>query len=370
VQPLPPARRSFAVRLPAAARGIGLRIALATVAVAALAVTVLAVGVLIVGGETFAALMKEHGESTDAARAMFDQSVSTVVIVALVVAVLAAVGLAALMGHRLSRPLRVIGGAARRIAGGDYAARVPRDGPEEAVSLADSFNQMAAALEEQERIRRDFITNAAHELRTPLTNLTGYLEALRDGVIPAERPTFESLLEETERLVRLSSSLDTLAEGDASTAPPAMTDLDVAAAVRAAADLAAPIAARAGLELAVEVPEVLRGRAEPDHLAQVLGNLLQNAVRYTPAGQRVTLRGEQRPGTILISVINTGSTIPPEDLGRVFERFYRVEKSRDRAHGGAGIGLAIVRQLVEAMGGQVGADSGEGRTRFWFTLRA
>ena len=358
------------MRLPLGARGIGLRIALATAAVAALAVTVLAVGVLIVGGETFSALMKEHGESTDAARAMFDQSVTNVVVVALVVAVLAAAGLAVILGHRLSRPLRVIGGAARRIADGDYAARVPRDGPEEAVSLADSFNQMAAALGEQERIRRDFITNAAHELRTPLTNLTGYLEALRDGVIPAERATFESLLEETERLVRLSSSLDTLAEGDASVSPPAVGDLDVEAAIRTAAELAAPLAGRAGLELVVEAAGSLRGRAHGDQLAQVLSNLLQNAIRYTPAGERVTVRGERRPGTILISVTNTGSEIPPEDLGRVFERFYRVEKSRDRAHGGAGIGLAIVRQLVEAMGGQVGAESGEGRTRFWFTLPA
>jgi signal transduction histidine kinase len=356
------------MRPPLRARGIGLRIALATASVAALSVTVLAVGVLIVGGETFAALMQEHGESTEAARAMFDKSVSTVVVVALVVAVLAALGLAALLGHRLARPLRVVGQAARRIAGGDYAARVPRDGPEEAVSLSDSFNQMAAALEEQERIRRDFITNAAHELRTPLTNLTGYLEALRDGVIPAERATFESLLEETERLVRLSSSLDLLADGDASATPPTLTDLDISAAIRTAAELALPLAGRAGLELVVEAAGPLWGRAHPDHLAQVLGNLLHNAIRYTPAGERVTVRADRRPGTILISVTNTGSVIPPEDLGRVFERFYRVEKSRDRVHGGAGIGLAIVRQLVEAMGGQVGAESGDGRTRFWFTL--
>jgi signal transduction histidine kinase len=352
------------------ARGIGLRIAIATAAVAALAVTVLAVGVLIVGGEAFSALMKEHGESTDAARSMFDQSVSRVVVVALVVAVAAAAALAVLLGHRFSRPLRVIGAAARRIADGDYAARVPRDGPEEAVSLADSFNQMAAALEQQERIRRDFITNAAHELRTPLTNLTGYLEALRDGVIPADRATFMSLLEETERLVRLSSSLDTLAEGDASGGSPALTELDIAAAIRGAVDLAMPLAVRAGLGLLIDVHGPLRGRAQPDHLAQVLSNLLQNAIRYTPVGERVTVRGERRPGTVLVSVTNTGSVIPPEDLGRVFERFYRVEKSRDRAHGGAGIGLAIVRQLVESMGGQVGAESGNGRTRFWFTLPA
>jgi signal transduction histidine kinase len=122
--------------------------------------------------------------------------------------------------------------------------------------------------------------------------------------------------------------------------------------------------------LSVAVPESLPARANPDHLAQVLGNLLSNAVRYTPAGGSVSVRAERRPGDLLISVANSGDPIPPDDLDRVFERFYRVEKSRDRARGGAGIGLAIVKQLVEAAGGRVGADSSDGQTRFWFSLPA
>ena len=109
-------------------------------------------------------------------------------------------------------------------------------------------------------------------------------------------------------------------------------------------------------------------RADPDGLAQVLANLLSNAVRYTPAGGSITVRAERRPGDLLVSISNTGEGIPPEDLDRVFERFYRVEKSRDRARGGAGIGLAIVKQLVEGSGGRVGAESREGTTRFWFSL--
>ena len=150
----------------------------------------------------------------------------------------------------LAKPLAEIGAAARRIADGDYAARVPREGPEELASLADSFNQMAASLERQEQMRRDFIANAAHELRTPLTNLQGYLEALRDGVITADRATYESLHEEADRLVRLSRSLDALAEGDAGSSPPATIELDLAAAVRSALDLAAPSIERAGLDAA------------------------------------------------------------------------------------------------------------------------
>ena len=132
----------------------------------------------------------------------------------------------------------------------------------------------------------------------------------------------------------------------------------------------APSIERAGLRVVVEVPDHLPAVADPDRLAQVLANLLSNAVRYTPAGGSITVRSERRPGDVLVSVLNTGDGIPAEDLDRVFERFYRVEKSRDRARGGAGIGLAIVKQLVEASGGRVGAESGDGLTRFWFSLPA
>jgi signal transduction histidine kinase len=351
-------------------RGIATRIALAALASAAIGLVILALGVTVVGGQVFTDLMMQAGDSAEHARAMYDSSVTTVVIAAVTVAALASVGLAVVMARMLARPLREVGAAARRIAEGDYAARVPRDGPEEIASLADSFNQMAASLEEQERMRRDFIANAAHELRTPLTNLQGYLEALRDGVIVADRATYESLWDEAERLVRLSRSLDALAEGDAATSPPEVAAIDLAAAVRSAVELAQPAIERAGLRLALEVPPTLPARANPDHLAQVLANLLSNAVRYTPAGGLVAVRAEQRPGDLLVSVVNSGDAIPPGELERVFERFYRVEKSRDQARGGAGIGLAIVKQLVEAGGGHVGADSAEGRTRFWFSLPA
>ena len=139
--------------------------------------------------------------------------------------------------------------------------------------------------------------------------------------------------------------------------------------IRSAVDLARPGIVSGGLELSVDVPTDLPARGDPDQLAQVLSNLLQNAVRY-PAGGRIDVRAERRPGDVLVSVSNTGDGIPSEDLPHVFERFYRVEKSRDRAHGGAGIGLAIVRQLVEAAGGHVGAESRDGRTTFWFSLPA
>jgi signal transduction histidine kinase len=347
--------------------GIAARIAVAALIVAGLAIAILAIGVVVIGGRSFADLMTTHGESADSSQAMFADAVVWVVLATTAVAVIAAMVLAGMLAARLARPLQEIGAAARQIADGDYGARIPRRGPDEIVSLSDSFNQMAAALQEQERMRREFIANAAHELRTPLTNLQGYLEALRDGVIEPDRATFESLWDEAERLVRLSHSLDTLAAGDKG----ALTDvvaLDLVPVVRAAVELARPAASAAGLELDAELPPTLLARGDPDQLAQVIGNLLQNAIRYSSSGGRISVRGERRPVDVLVSVANTGDEIPAADLPHIFERFYRVEKSRDRARGGAGIGLAIVRQLVEAAGGSVGAESHDGTTRFWFSL--
>lgn len=351
-------------------RGIAIRIAVAALASAAIGLVIVVGGVLIVGGQVFTDLMMAAGDSAEHAQEMWAHSVPGVVLAAVVVAAIASVLLAFVLARMLARPLHEVGAAARRIADGDYAARVPREGPEEIASLADSFNQMASSLEEQERMRRDFIANAAHELRTPLTNLQGYLEALRDGVITADRATYVSLHEEADRLVRLSRSLDALAEGDAASSPPELEPIDLAATVRSAVELAAPAIERAGLRVSVEAPVSLPARANPDHLAQVLANLLSNAVRYTPRGGAVTITAERRPADLLVTVANTSETIPPADLDRVFERFYRVEKSRDRARGGAGIGLAIVKQLVEAGGGRVGAASRDGTTSVWFSLPA
>ena len=357
-------------RRPSWVRGIGFRVALAAIGTTALAVTIVALGVLVVGGDTFARLMMEHGASAADAHAMFDQSVTVVLAAAVVAAALSATGLAALVGRRLARPLEEIEAAAERVAAGDYRARVPRTGPAEIASLADSFNGMAAGLEEQERLRREFIANASHELRTPLTNLKGYLEALRDGVVAADDAAYQSLQEEVDRLVRLAASLDVLADGDSGAAGASLREVDAAAAIRTAMELAAPVLDRAGIGWTIEAPDRLPVRADPDGLAQVLGNLLQNSARYTPRGGRVIVRAAAGPGEARVTVMNTGATVPPADLPHLFERFYRVDKSRDRAGGGAGIGLSIVKQIVEAAGGSVGADSDGGWTRIWFSLRA
>ncbi|MDQ6772479.1 MAG: ATP-binding protein [Candidatus Dormibacteraeota bacterium] len=344
------------------------RIAGATLAAALLAIAVIAVALLAVAAELFRQLMMQHGASEASAQAMYDQTVVSVFALAAVAAALGALILGAVLAGMINRPLRRVGAAARRLANGDFSVRVPRPGTRELASVADSFNQLAEALGEEERQRAEMVANFAHELRTPLTNLRGYLEAMRDGVMAPTPAVFESLREEVDRLERLSRSLDALSgDGAEGTAQ----ELDLAAAVRSAADLARPALERAGLGLRVETGAApLRVAAVPDHLSQVLANLLQNAQRYTAAGGQVVLKAATDGDTVLVAISNTGPDISAGDLPHLFERFYRVDRSRDRAHGGAGIGLAIVKQLVEAAGGRVGAESGGGSTRFWFRLPA
>ena len=346
-----------------------MRIALASMAVTVTAVTVITIGVFVFASSSFERLMVEHGSGVADARAMFDESVTLFFIVAAIGGLAGSVLLAVFLARWLSGPLRRISRAAQRLAGGERAVRVSAEGPREIAALADAFNQLAARLEEQERMRSEFIANAAHELRTPLTNLLGYLEALRDGVVSATPETFVSLGEEVDRLVRLSRSLDALAAGDHDR-DVEISELDLREAIEMAVELALPMFDRRGIALSVRVPAGLRARANRDHLAQVLANLLQNAVRYTPPGGHVTIVAEREGPAAIVGVANSGDGIPSADLPHVFERFYRVEKSRDRARGGAGIGLAIVKQLVELGGGTVGVESASGLTRFWFRLPA
>jgi len=344
------------------------RFLVAALVVAAVALLVVAIGVLQVGAASFAALMVAAGDSADHAHEMFDSSVALVFGLAAVVAGVLALLVAMVLAHRLARPVERIADAARRLADGDLGVRVPEEGPQELRDLAAAYNAMAARLAEQEAVRREFIVNASHELRTPLTNLQGYLEALRDGVLPPDPATFDSLREEVDRLTRLASSLDVLAGVGFERGPAG--DVDVGAAVRASADLVAPALARRSISLRVEAPAGLVVWTHADELTQVLANLLQNAVRYTSSGGEVEVVAERVADAVRIRVANTGPGIPADDLPRVWERFYRVEKSRDRSRGGAGIGLAIVRQLVEDAGGRVGVTSEGGWTTFWLTLPA
>jgi two-component system, OmpR family, sensor histidine kinase BaeS len=346
--------------------GIAVRVAVACLLVVALAVVIIGAGVLEVARAQFEALMMKHGASSADANSMFEQTVSPVFAAAVLVAILLSALVAILLARYISRPLEEVGAAAGRLARGDWHVRAAERGPVESRLLAKAFNSMADSLEGQEEARREFVTGAAHELLTPLTTLQGYLEGLRDGVVHPSPAVYASLHEEADRLVRLARALLDLADAPSRNEPPRSVELR--AAVESTVGLVAPALDRSGMEVDVTIEGAMAVRAKPDHLTQVLFNLLQNAGRYGEPGAHISVQAERLGDVTRVSVINSGPTIPEADLPHVFERFYRVDKSRDRSSGGHGLGLALVKQLVEADGGDVGATSAGNLTTVWFTL--
>jgi signal transduction histidine kinase len=278
-----------------------------------------------------------------------------------------AIAITLLVSNRFLRPVRELTHAARRMATGDLDARVRAGGEDELGRLAAAFNVMAERVSANERTKRQMVSDVAHELRSPVTNLRCTLEAMQDGLVPATPAQIDVLHHETLLLQRLIADLQDLALADAGglTLQFAMVDLE-ALARRAAG-------AGDGHQVVVKVEANARQvRADPGRLEQILRNLLENARRHTPAGGGIRVDAVRDGDRVRVAVSDTGEGIPPEHLPRVFERFYRAEPSRDRASGGAGLGLAVVRRLVEAHGGDVQASSpgrGGGAT-FTFSLPA
>lgn len=282
-----------------------------------------------------------------------------------------ALGLGLLVARGLAAPLARLAEAARRIAAGQLAERVPVSGPAEVQTAATAFNAMAAALEAGETQRRQMVADIAHELRTPLTVVQGNLRAMLDDVYPLSKDEVATVYEASVGLRRLVDDLRELSLAEAGRLELHVQPVAVAPALAREAALFAELAAAQGVTLEVDaasgLPDVL---ADPERLAQILHNLVGNALRYTPAGGRVTLRGSvEPPASIRFEVADTGAGIAPDELPHIFERFYRVDHSRGRQGGGSGLGLAIVQQLVTLQGGAIGVESAPGRgSRFWFTL--
>jgi signal transduction histidine kinase len=303
--------------------------------------------------------------------AAFGEAMSQALLVATLAALLTAVVASVFVTGRIVDPVRRLASASRRLADGHYAERVPIGGDDELGDLALTFNDMATSLETTERRRRELIGDVAHELRTPIATLEGYLEGLLDGVIEPEPATWARLHGEAGRLRRLVDDLQELSRAEARQIPLAFQQADPTVIVRAALDRLAPSFAESQLSLAADIPERLPCvHADPNRAIQVLSNLLTNALRYTPSPGQVHLTVRPIDGGVEFSVRDSGVGIAREDLPRVFERFYRVDKSRSRAMGGSGIGLTIARALVEAMGGRIWAQSPGSRqgATFTFTL--
>lgn len=267
------------------------------------------------------------------------------------------------------RPLLQITDITKKVADGNYSERVNVVSRYEGGQLADAFNHMADNLETVERLRKNMVADISHELRTPLTNLRGYLEGLSDAVIPPDKETFQMLEQEVLRLVHLVDDLQQLARADAAKAFLDCQQLSLHELLGQIMDLYRPKFQEKGIVVQWQLdPASERVTADRDKLLQAIRNLVDNAWKYTPPGGVVTISAQRSVGGIITTFANSGAAIAEKDIPYLFERFFRADRSRSRDAGGAGIGLAIVKELIEAHGGTVGAESGASGTRVWFTL--
>jgi signal transduction histidine kinase len=286
------------------------------------------------------------------------------------VAIAIALLLTFVLSRRMTSPIGALAKAARRLGRGDLSQRVQLQGEGEVAALAQAFNSMAADLEHVEQLRRNLVADVAHELRTPLSNIQGYLEAIRDEVIKPDAAAIRSLSEETALLSRLVNELQELSLAEAGELKLVYQAEDITKLVKQAVTPWQPQLAAKEISLSLDLPDNLSPvNIDWQRVNQVLHNLLENAVAYTHKGGTINVAAIAQGDWVEVSVSDTGEGIPAEDLPHIFERFYRVDKSRARATGGSGLGLTIAKRLVEAHGGKITVQSKLGKgSRFSFTL--
>lgn len=307
----------------------------------------------------------------------FRTAVTEATLIALTAASLVAIAISALISRRVTTPVREMMYASRQIAQGNYGRRVATPATRSSIDLdemgqlAHSFNQMAAQLEESDALRRQLIGDVSHELATPLTIIKGSMEGLIDGVLPPEPATFQQVHHETARLQRLVTDLQELSRVEAGAYPLHRQPVDLGVLTQKIAGQLHRQFEDKDVQLRVYVPSaLLMAEADPDRIAQVLINLIGNALQYTPAGGQVDLTVQRKNDGVQFTIADTGIGISSEHVAHLFTRFYRVDKSRARASGGSGIGLTIAWHLVEAHHGRIWAESagvGQG-SRFFFWL--
>lgn len=281
---------------------------------------------------------------------------TTLPLAALVSAVLLVV-----LSSSILAPVEALTRAVRRFGAGDRTARAEVRSRDELGELAAAFNSMAASLEHSESLRRQLVTDVAHELRTPLTNLRCQIEGMQDGLLAADAATLASLHEETLLLARLTDDLHVLTLAEAGQLPLTRQRIALGDAVESAVMAMRARASEAGVALECALMPVAVVDADPERLGQILRNLLANALQHTPSGGRIGVAVALAEHGVVVLVRDTGRGIEAAELPFVFERFWRADASRARATGGAGLGLAIARQLVEMHGGRVSVESTPGQ---------
>lgn len=288
----------------------------------------------------------------------FRQAVNEVLVVAAAIALVSAVLVSTFVTRRIVQPIQKMQAASQRIADGRYDERIQVMGEDELAELARSFNQMGHQLAQTEERRRQLIGDVAHELRTPLSSIKSVLEGLQDGVLPAEVATFLNLQREVSRLQRLVHDLEELSKAEAGQIGLELEITDPATFIQIAVDRLAFQYEDKGVPLHTELsPDLPAVRVDMTRMSQVMLNLLGNALQYTPTGGQVIVRAWANGNELHIAVEDSGIGLASEHLRHVFERFYRVDKSRARTGGGSGIGLTITRHLVEAHHGRLIAAS-------------
>ena len=280
--------------------------------------------------------------------------------VAAVLAAALALALVQIVARGLTRPLREMAEGTTAMARGDYSVRVPDGGrADEVGDLARAFNVMAAELAEVERYRKDLVANVSHELRTPISALQAKLENVADGVEPADPDTIRTMLAQVERLGRLVSQLLDLSRLESRTVPLDVRPFEVGV-VLAHVAREARLSAPADVVLDVDAPSGLIAEGDPERVHQVVANLVENAIRHSPRPGRVTIGASTADdGRVRLMVTDEGPGIPDDEADRVFERFYRADAARTA--GGAGLGLAIARWIVDLHGGDIRVERGEPR---------
>jgi signal transduction histidine kinase len=276
------------------------------------------------------------------------------------VAILVAMLLAVLISRSIALPLQKMASVAQGIAQGDYAQPAPESGPDEVRALGQALNAMKQQVQASQQGQRDFLANVSHELKTPLTSIQGFAQAMLDGAAntpEANQRSANIIFSEADRMRRLVEGLLDLARLDAGLRPLNRAALDLRGLLAAAAEKFGPQAQAQNVSLTADLPPALPAlTGDADRLAQVFTNLLDNALKHTPSGGKVSLAATAAPGWVEVGVSDTGQGIPAEDLSRIFERFYQVDKSRAR-RAGVGLGLTISKEIVEAHGGSLRAES-------------
>jgi len=309
--------------------------------------------------------------STDPTSSLFlSHSITQFVIWGCLIGGGVALALTLILSRRILYPIKALTEAARRLGQGDFSQRLELKDKGEVGELARAFNSMANDLERAEQLRRNMVADVAHELRTPLSNIRGYLEAVNDGVMKPDAESIQSLNEEATRLARLVDELQELSLAEAGELKLICQSEDISKLISQSVLAFQAQAASKGVALSVDLGDELPSvNIDSQRIAQVLHNLLDNAMAHTDSGDSINVSAIQKDNWVEVSVADTGKGIPDEDLPNIFERFYRVDKSRARATGGSGLGLTIAKRLVEAHGGSIEVQSELGRgTRLTFTL--